>query len=192
MSDFQRSCAETVTLLSARTDSTWSFACRSARRMERVWQILRDYDDDAPPFHSFSESALFSESAVRIDLEQTDTLIDEVDFDDLPDWSDVEEEPDYNTRYKRDANVFPLTSTTPADVTCTNDTLIVPGVQFLQMVAMEKKRKKTDEIEDGTPTKRQKLRSNKGGGMGQRRWPRGTQSRSPGFARIRTRHQGQC
>ncbi|KAH7068040.1 hypothetical protein BKA63DRAFT_104568 [Paraphoma chrysanthemicola] len=69
--------------------STWSFACKSGRRIEREHE----------------------ETCTRLEWRHSQQAFpNDSDFDALPAWSDVEDEPEYNVPHERDAYVWSVTS----------------------------------------------------------------------------------
>lgn len=98
--------AVTLSLASQESDSAWSFACCSAQRVERDHAQRQSEAADmerAPSFTGRSADScdLFLESIglsihpdgdPRTDHEDTDAF----DMDNLPNWSDVEDDPEYN------------------------------------------------------------------------------------------------
>ncbi|KAH7091976.1 hypothetical protein FB567DRAFT_227915 [Paraphoma chrysanthemicola] len=67
----------------------WSFACKSARRSER------EHEETCTPLEWRHSQQAF---------------LNDADFDALPEWSDVEDDPGYNAPHVRDTDVWSVTS----------------------------------------------------------------------------------
>jgi hypothetical protein len=108
--------------------STWSFACLSARHVEREneewtddedlssfgslsgWDITRTDTisdmEDAPGCFYIPGGEVFSSST---QTNKQVTFVSDADFDALPDWSDAEEDPGYNEAFVPDSSVWSIT-----------------------------------------------------------------------------------
>jgi hypothetical protein len=166
----------TLSLSSDSSTSTWSFACRSARRIEREHE--GSGSDSGSSFGSLGgwgvtigddgghEQA--SGEAAREDI--PDVLSDNTppsessrdqesdDFDLLPDWADVEDDADYNVRFVRDSDMWSITSIASSDAAQMADALVMPAGDARGMVTAESSEKKRmQDGEEETPSKRRKL-----------------------------------
>jgi hypothetical protein len=144
--ELRQSRSHTLSLSSRSSPSTWSFACSSARRLERE-------HDDATSDSGFSFGSLSGwgvTTGENENLEQPtgeavcgetqdalpDTLPshgpsfeqDSKEFDMLPDWADVEDNPDYNVQIVRDTDMWSVTSIASSDDAEVWDALIMPGM----------------------------------------------------------------
>jgi hypothetical protein len=154
MAQLQHTRSQTLSISSRSSSSTWSFACQSARRVEREYDEQDDnVDDDASPFGSLSERSTASADDARPNrsdaenipeqnkpckrttgVQPVSLLTEETDgsshtpqvseqnsnlgdaaFDALPDWSDIENDPEYNEPFKREADMWSVTSIASSD-----------------------------------------------------------------------------
>jgi hypothetical protein len=130
--------SHTVSLSSESSSSTWSFACQSACRVEQAQQEQKAASgDDVSSFASLSVwDVTFGDDEgdrlpLRFNVPDTSDYADvqrgdrfsspaqpsnqipfimDAEFDALPDWSDVEYDPEYNTPYIDDSEVWSVTS----------------------------------------------------------------------------------
>jgi hypothetical protein len=89
------SSSRTLTLSNRSSKSTWSFACQSARRVERRVSVACS---SAPP-----TSKNFGSPSPQ---DKRWTFMSDAEFDALPDWSDVEDEAEYNTPFVSEADFW--------------------------------------------------------------------------------------
>lgn len=93
----QSSRSQTVSLSSLSSTSTWSFGCKGARRVER----------DEAGVDNFQEKASCSVGP---------WFMSDEEFQALPDWSDVEEDSEYNVQFGQDSEVWSVTTGASADL----------------------------------------------------------------------------
>jgi hypothetical protein len=132
--ELPRSSSPTLTLSSTISTSPWSFACRSARRAEREHAGHNESDDESTcgSLDGWGVSSTLEQQDEASDTgeffehaSQYSNLIDpspgsrehkhdscksDEEFDALPEWSDVEDESEYNEPFKRDSDAWSVTS----------------------------------------------------------------------------------
>lgn len=126
--------SRTVTLSSTSRTSTWSFACRSARRVEREHEG-RDESDMESSFGSLDGWGVSSTPEQQeinpipdSRRHKHDSFMSDKDFDALPEWSDVEDESEYNEPFQRDSDVWSVT--TAGSSSGGADAFVVPDMHF--------------------------------------------------------------
>jgi hypothetical protein len=140
----QQSSSRTLSLASTSSDSTWSFACQSARRIKREHERGYQSEDDGSEgsFGSLSgwgvtihdntsvqqapevpENIVTCPPNSSAGLNEQVFVISDAEFDALPDWSDVEDEPEYNAPLVKDTEVWSVTSIAESDAVHTQQTL---------------------------------------------------------------------
>jgi hypothetical protein len=123
-----------LSLSSKSSTSTRSFACRSARRIERKHETAEDAQDDVSCFGSLSGwgigggrtsagPAMLSRFSIECGTVHTARTLDplakedkpafiisNVEFNALPDWSDVEDDPEHNVHFEQDSDIWSVSS----------------------------------------------------------------------------------
>jgi hypothetical protein len=114
----QRYSSHTLSLSEVGSDSTWSFACRSARRIEGEHE-LSDIDEGAVSssvsLSVWSVGDIAEPSPLRVHQIHHALKMSDAEFDALPDYSDVEDDPDYDEPIVGDADVWSVTSAPCSD-----------------------------------------------------------------------------
>jgi hypothetical protein len=128
--------------------STWSFACQSARRIEREhegsisdsgssfgslcgWGVTLGENVDNEQQSGESQWGEFQDAAFHSNISSSGggpAQTNDAEFNMLPDWSDVEGDPEYNVAYVRDCDVCSVTDTSSLDAAHIRHTLVMPEV----------------------------------------------------------------
>jgi hypothetical protein len=169
--ELRQSRSHTLSLSSRSSTSTWSFACSSARRIEHEHE--ESFNGSEPSFGSLSGwgfTAAENEDRVEpsegpAQAETQDAFPnmpssgpsseqDSDEFDVLPDWADVEDDPDYNVLLVRVSDMWSITSIASSDAAQVRDALVMPGTA---MDDMEDKQRGQEGGGEASPSKRCKL-----------------------------------
>jgi hypothetical protein len=109
VTQLQQSSSHTLSLSSESSATTWSFACRSARRIEGEHELPGIDEDQTSSFDSLSgwgvgDVAEPTSSLIQR-LEHAAVIMSDAEFNALPDYSDVEDDLAYDEPFIRDADM---------------------------------------------------------------------------------------
>jgi hypothetical protein len=182
--ELPRSSSQTLSLSRKGSTPNWSFVCQSARHVEQKressisdsgssfgslcgWGVTHNanvgYGPSGEPAHSNIPSS-----------RQWNAQEGDDEFDMLPDWSDVEDDPDYNVQLMRDSDGWSTTSIASSDAAHVSNTLVLPkvyvpsgyaagmGPGLVSGISKKTKRKQDGGGEGEMPCKRRKLEGGKG------------------------------
>jgi hypothetical protein len=105
--------SHTLSLFSESSGTTWSFTCRSARRIEGEHELPGINEDTATSFGSLSRwdvGDIAEPSPLRVQQVHHALNMSDAEFDVLLDYSDIEDDPAYDEPFIRDADVWSVSS----------------------------------------------------------------------------------